>query len=102
MWASLFALLASVGSMASAALLNDFDLHTMSHISSVMWLTLSLGLVAWMKVKVSHAQFGSVSRSIRLVVTLTKQMVLTIVGMLYGRPDTVSRVSPLPFLACSD
>jgi multisubunit Na+/H+ antiporter MnhG subunit len=61
LWASLFAFLAAIGSMATASWLNDIYHHTLSHVASVAWLILSMGLIAWMKVKVSHPQFGSVS-----------------------------------------
>jgi uncharacterized membrane protein len=60
LWASLFAFLVALGSMATSTILNDIDQHTASHVISVLWLMAAMGLVAWMKVKVSHPQFGSV------------------------------------------
>lgn len=61
LWASLFAFLVALGSMATSTILNDIDQHTASHVVSVLWLMAAMGLIAWMKVKVSHPQFGSVS-----------------------------------------
>lgn len=69
LWASLFACLVALGSMATSTFLNDIDQHTLSHIVSVLWLMAAMGLVAWMKVKVSHPQFGSVSTHSRRNVT---------------------------------
>lgn len=61
-WAASFALLACLGSMSTAVWLNEIGLHTTSHVVIVViWLAGSMGLVAWMKVKVGKAQFGSVS-----------------------------------------
>lgn len=67
LWASLFAFLTALGSMATATVLNDLNQHSLSHVISVLWLMIAMGLVAWMKVKVSHPQFGSVRLSARLV-----------------------------------
>lgn len=63
LWASLLAFLVSLGSMATSTILNNLDLHTTSHVISVLELMAAMGLVAWMKVKVSHPQFGSVSQT---------------------------------------
>lgn len=60
LWASLFAFITALGSMATATLLNDINQHSLSHVISVLWLMVAMGLVAWMKVKLSHPQFGSV------------------------------------------
>ena len=62
LWASAFALVTAFGSMATAVLLNKVASQTLSHIVIVVfWLSGAMGLVAWMKVKVSNTQFGSVS-----------------------------------------
>lgn len=63
LWASLFAFFVCIGSMATAVVLNDLGWHDTSHLAVVViWLMGSMGLLAWMKVKVGNAQFGSVSR----------------------------------------
>ena len=88
LWASLFAFLTALGSMATATLLNDLDQHSLSHAVSVLWLIIAMGLVAWMKVKVSHPQFGSVRR----FALLSFKTVLTfhsLPGLLDGCPDPV-------------
>lgn len=62
LWASLFAFIACMGSMATAVVLNDLGWHDTSHVVVVgFWLVGSMGLLAWMKVKVGNAQFGSKS-----------------------------------------
>lgn len=93
LWASFFAFITAIGSMATASFLNDVNQHTLSHVLSVLWLMAAMGLVAWMKVKVSHPQFGSVS----LHVTATDKRVahasLFCAGMFDGRTDSVRECS---------
>lgn len=68
-WASLFALVTALGSMATAVALENAGLHELSHfVIVIFWLVGSMGLVAWMKVKVSNAQFGSVRTPIAFTV----------------------------------
>lgn len=63
LYGSFFAFLVCIGSMATASIMESAGLHTASHwILVIVWLMGSMGLVAWMKVKVSNAQFGSVRR----------------------------------------
>ena len=62
LWASSFALIACLGTMGSAYILEDAGHHKTSHLVVVwIWLVGAMGLVAWMKAKMSNAQFGSVS-----------------------------------------
>ena len=62
LWASLFAFIACMGSMGTAVVLNDLGWHDTSHVVVVgFWLVGSMGLLAWSKVKVGNAQFGSKS-----------------------------------------
>ena len=62
LWASSFALFACLGTMGSAYILEDAGHHKTSHLVVVwIWLVGAMGLVAWMKAKMSNAQFGSVS-----------------------------------------
>jgi hypothetical protein len=69
LWASLFAFIACLGSMTTAVVLNDLGLHDTSHVVVVgAWLVGSMGLLAWMKVKVSNAQFGSACSMVALIV----------------------------------
>ena len=88
LWASIFAFVTAVGSMATATILNNANQHTVSHIISVLWLMAAMGLVAWMKVKVSHPQFGSVSMTI-LSKSTTETDVFHFVGLLYGCTHSV-------------
>lgn len=69
-WASGYALIVCIGSMLTAVWLNDLDHHVLSHFVVVMvWLVGSLGILAWMKVKVSNAQFGSACSMVALIVS---------------------------------
>ena len=71
LWAAAFALLTALGSMATASLLNGAGFHTSSHVVTVVfWLSGAMALVAWMKVKVSNAQFGSVSEYLLLIIDI--------------------------------
>ncbi|CAD6565032.1 MAG: hypothetical protein CYPHOPRED_005032 [Cyphobasidiales sp. Tagirdzhanova-0007] len=70
LWASAFALVTAFGSMATAVLLNKVASQTLSHIVIVVfWLSGAMGLVAWMKVKVSNTQFGSACSMVALIIS---------------------------------
>lgn len=88
LWASIFAFVTAVGSMATATILNNANQHTVSHIISVLWLMVAMGLVAWMKVKVSHPQFGSVSMAF-ISMSSTETDLFHFLGLLYGCPHSV-------------
>lgn len=62
LWASFYAFVTCMGSMGTAVWLNYAGFHELSHfVTIIVWLTVSMSLLGWMKVKMNHPQFGSVS-----------------------------------------